>query len=112
MRPSSRLQRLAHRVERLVVDRDAAVAVLAVALALWFYFKPSEPAVRIQDLGALVEIPDGRFDYQGQPASLPVRDAVVVVPPLNAVIFPAWKMSARAADSGHSFQSVRCMWMV
>jgi hypothetical protein len=48
-----------------------ALLLVSAALGLWFSMRPSTIKVQVPDLGALVKIPAGPFDFQDQPASLP-----------------------------------------
>lgn len=47
-----------------------------------------------------------------QPLALADRPAVEMPLPEVAILFPAEHSACRAVAAGHSFQSVRCMWMV
>jgi hypothetical protein len=116
----------------------ASILRLLLAIAMGFGFAARTPA---RDCGALVAkrrceccanpgaqsccaapenrapepqpaAPSSRPPLQGQPAALPPRTAIVVLPPVTGVIFPAEKIARRASHAGHSFQAVRCIRMV
>jgi hypothetical protein len=56
--------------------------------------------------------PASRVSLEGQPAALPLRTALTVLPHVVQVVFPVERIALRAVAAGHSFQSVNCVRMV
>jgi formylglycine-generating enzyme required for sulfatase activity len=85
----------------------ASIAAVGFALALWFYIQPSKTSVQVQDLGALVEIPAGPFDYQGRPASLPkfyISKYEVTIAEYQKFLEDLERHPEKAATLAHPFQ--------
>lgn len=54
----------------VLIGAGASLAV-AAAVGLVVFLSPTRSGIQVPDLGALVEIPAGEFDFQGEPATLP-----------------------------------------
>ena len=84
-----------------------ALLVVSAALGLWFFMRPSTIEVQVPDLGALVEIPAGPFDFQGQPASLPafyISKYEVTIAEYQKFLEALERHPEKSAEIAHPFQ--------
>lgn len=68
---------------------------------------PEEPSPAQQPAA-----PASRDSSEGQPLTLADRPMMMIQIPEEAVAFPDLESVQCATVAGHSFHSVRCMWMV
>ena len=86
-----------------VVVSFIAAALVVISIDL----EPSNAKVNVQDLGALVEIPAGAFDYQGCPASLPtfyISKYEVSIAEYQKFLEDLERHPEKAAKIAHPFQ--------
>ena len=84
-----------------------ALLLVIAALGLWFFMRPSTIEVQVPDLGALVEIPAGPFDFQGQPASLPafyISKYEVTIAEYQKFLEDLERHPEKSAEIAHPFQ--------
>ncbi|MEN9469702.1 MAG: hypothetical protein RL630_1435, partial [Verrucomicrobiota bacterium] len=84
-----------------------SLLVVSAAVGLWFFMRPSTIEVQVPDLGALVEIPAGPFDFQGQPASLPafyISKYEVTIAEYQKFLEDLERHPEKSAEIAHPFQ--------
>jgi formylglycine-generating enzyme required for sulfatase activity len=85
----------------------ALLLVVATAIGLYIFFEPAKSRVNVQDLGALVEIPAGSFNYQGHPAMLPafyISKYEVSIAEYQKFLEDLERHPEKAAEIAHPFQ--------
>ena len=103
--PSSNPPPKKHRLGWIIAGASLAAAVAGAGL--WFLLSPPSTDCQVPDLGTLVEIPAGPFDYQGQPASLPkfyISKYEVTIAEYQKFLEDLASHPEKAAGIAHPFQ--------
>ncbi len=95
------------KISLALILAGTALTLTSMAVGLWLYLSPTTAKIQIQDLGALVEIPAGPFDYQGQPANLPtfyISKYEVTIAEYQKFLEDLERHPEKAAAIAHPFQ--------